>query len=74
MCDCERGNSATGRIDFLEFINASALSFARKPIQHARQPRFYNCDHPLDRVHAGPGDHPTHPTHPPSQLDQPESG
>ena len=30
-CDCERGHSATGRIDFLEFINASALSFARKP-------------------------------------------
>ena len=54
-CDCERGNSATGHIDFLEFINASALSFARKTMQHARQPRFYTCDHPLDWVHAGPG-------------------
>ena len=28
---CQRGISATGHIDFLEFINASALSFARKP-------------------------------------------
>ena len=37
---CQRGISATGHIDFLEFINASALSFARKPCNMLGSPAF----------------------------------
>ena len=34
-------NSATGHIEFLDFINAAAFLLVRNPIQHARQRRFY---------------------------------
>ena len=33
-------NSATGHIEFLDFINAAAFPFVRNPMQHARQRRF----------------------------------
>ena len=61
---CERENSATGHIGFLEFINAAALPFAREPCNINGKAILASIASSVERVPCGYRDPPAFPTHP----------
>ena len=66
---CERENSATGHIEFLDFINAAAFPFARNPCNMLGSPAFIlSITHWIGSMRVPGTTQPTLPIHPASST------